>query len=168
MLVLRRRPLRLVALLPVLCVACYRTAPVDVGALPVGASAVFTLSGQAVERIRRDSAQARLLDDFTVSGRLSRRTGDSLVLAVPYRVAEPGAPPSTVWRELTLFTPDVRASTQRTLDRRRTTYAAIAFAAATATASAFIVYRGGQSSGNSGRPVDPTELRIPLVQLRPW
>ncbi|MCU0636561.1 MAG: hypothetical protein MUE41_16955 [Gemmatimonadaceae bacterium] len=162
------RPIRVVALLPLLCAACYRTAAVEVGALPVGASAMFTLSGGAVERVRRDSLQARLLDDFTVSGRLVRRAGDSIVVAVPVRVADPGALPSTVLRELSLLTSDVRSTAQRTLDRRRSIYTAATFVAATAVASGFIVFRGGRASGNSGRPVDPVEHRLPLLRLRAW
>ncbi|MCU0647467.1 MAG: hypothetical protein MUF00_05700 [Gemmatimonadaceae bacterium] len=166
--ILRRLPhsrLLCVTLLAALT-GCYRVAPVELSALPVGAQATFDLSGSAVERLRRDPTQALLLDDFSVSGRLAARDGDSLRVTVPTRISEGTAPPTTVFRDLRLGADEVRRVQQRTLDRRRTTITATALGAATVVASTFIVYRGGRASGNSGRPVDPTDLRIPIVVFR--
>lgn len=156
-----RRRVVACALLPLLG-ACYRTAPVDLAALPEGASAKFVLSGEAVERMRRDPGQAALLDDFAVTGELARRSADSLTIAIVSRTVEAGAVTSTMRRELRLAPADVRSVQQRTLDKRRTRLMAISLAAGTAVASSFIVYSGGRSTGNSGRPVDATEQRIPL------
>jgi hypothetical protein len=155
---------RALALLPLLLLlpACYRTAPIDLAALPEGANARFVLSGQAVERFRRDPLQAALLDDFSVTGRLDRRSADSLLVSVATRTVEAGAASSTVRRTLTLAPSEVRTVEQRTLDRRRTRWTAIGLGVATVAASSFVVYRGGRSSGNSGRPVDPTEQRWPV------
>jgi hypothetical protein len=149
------------ALLPTLG-ACYRTAPVELSALPEGGSARFVLSGTAVERMRRDPAQAALLDDFSVTGQLARRTPDSLTIAIITRNVEAGAITATSRRELRVAPSEVRTVEQRTLDKRRTRWMAIGLAAGTAVASSFIVYSGGRSTGNSGRPVDGTEQRIPL------
>jgi hypothetical protein len=149
------------ALLPLLG-ACYRTAPVDLAALPEGASARFVLSGEAVERMRRDPAQAALLDDFAITGELARRAADSLTIAIVTRNVEAGAITRSVRRELRLAPLEVRSVQQRTLDKRRTRLMAISLAAGTAVASSLIVYSGGRSTGNSGRPVDGTEQRIPL------
>jgi hypothetical protein len=142
---------------------CYRTAIVPLADVPAGATVDLDLSGAAVERLRAAPATARLLDGFATSGRIVRRERDSVLVSVALRTQQPNARPVTTWQSLLLGVDEVRRVQVRTLDRRKTRWVAIGTGAAVVLGSTLIVYRGGQSSGANGRPIDGPENRIPLV-----
>lgn len=162
------RVVRRVAL-PALVVAqlatagCYRYTEVPVASLQPGAEVRARLTAVAVDRLRDGGSGAgRLIEDFTVTGRVSRIPSDSLVLDVT--VAQPDATfrgPSTL-ASLALARADLRSAELRRIDRGRTTLTVAAIGAAAVAFAVFAVNRGGRSLGTIPGPGGPTETRIPL------
>jgi hypothetical protein len=165
-----RLPARRRALCGVTCCAaavlagCYHYAPVPVSALEPAMTVKLELSAVAVDRIRRGpDSLAKLLDGFTVSGTVSELRGDSVLLSVPTSYMEANVRLRTQMHAVPLLRSDVQRVTSRQLDRARTTWTGVAFGALAAGSVAYVLSHGGEASGSSSKPVDPSELRaIPV------
>jgi hypothetical protein len=143
--------------------ACYRYAPVELAQLQPGMSVRMDLSAVAVDRLRSGgSDQARLVNDFSVTGRVLRLAGDSIALAVPTSVLDAQARPQTLEHDLGLLRTDVQRARLRTLDRGRTRWAVVALGAVAIGSIAFALQRGGRSSGTVPNGPDPVDARVPL------
>jgi hypothetical protein len=131
-------------------------------------SVQLDLSAVAVDRIRRGpDSLAKLLDGFTVSGTVSRLKGDSVLLAVPTSVMEANVRLVTQTHDLPILRSDVQGVRSRRLDRARTTWTGVAIGALAAGAVVYVLNHGGESSGSSSKPTDPSEIRIlPTLQPR--
>ena len=132
------------------------------GDLQPGMSVRVRLSGTEVERLR-GVPQGRLLDGFTVSGRVAQLGSDSVRLAVPTTVLDPAARSRTEERDLSITRAEVRDVEIRRLDRTRTTWTVAALGAATIGSIAFALQRGGRATGSVPPPVGPPEVRFPLA-----
>ena len=119
------------------------------------------LSAVAVDRIRRGpDSVAKLMDGFTVSGTVSQLRGDSVLLSVPTSYMEANVRLRTQMHGLPLLRSDVQRVSSRRLDRARTTWTGVAVGAIAAGAVAYVLSHGGESSGSSGKPVDPSDIRL--------
>lgn len=160
----RRSPLSLgVLLLASTTAACFRYAEVPIASLRPGHQVRAQLTGSAVERLRNGGhGEARLLDDFSLTGRIERAPSDSLVFAI--EVAPPDATQRTM-RELAtvaLTRGEVRRAELRTLDRKKSFLTGAAISAAAVLFAVYAVKRGGEGSGTTSQPTSPPEIRIPL------
>jgi hypothetical protein len=126
------------------------------------------LSAVAVDRLRRGpDSLAKLLDGFTVSGTVSQLRGDSVLLSVPTSVMEANVRLRTQMHDLPILRSDVQGVRSRRLDRARTTWTGIAIGALAAGAVVYVLNHGGESSGSSSKPTDPSEIRgLPILQPR--
>jgi hypothetical protein len=119
------------------------------------------LSAVAVDRIRRGpDSLARLVDGFTVSGTVSELRGDTVRLSVPTSYMEANVRLRTQNHDLPVLQSDVQRVSSRRLDRARTTWTGVAVGAMAAGAIAYVLSHGGKSTGSSGKPVDPSEIRL--------
>jgi len=119
------------------------------------------LSAVAVDRLRHGpDSLAHLLDGFTVSGTVSKLRGDSLLLAVPTSVMEANVRLRTQLHDLPILRSDVQGVKSRRFDRARTTVTGVAIGVLAAGAVAYVLNHGGNSSGSSAKPVDPSDTRL--------
>jgi hypothetical protein len=125
------------------------------------------LSAVAVDRLRAgpDSLR-RLVNGFNVSGTVSRLGSDTLLLAVPTSYMEANVRLKTQLHELPLLRSDVQRVQSRRLDRARTTWTGIALGVVAAASAAYVVNRGGRSTGGIPKPGDPPEMIIPASLFR--
>ncbi|MCC6319056.1 MAG: hypothetical protein IT361_15355 [Gemmatimonadaceae bacterium] len=159
----RIRALVLTFVAPALGGACYRYQPTTTAELQAGQSVRVDLSAVAVDRVRRGPAEeARVVQGFNVVGKVSRVTGDSLVLSVEHSTFDAGARAITLNQDVRLLQSEVQRVQLRRLDRRRTTLASVAVGAALVAATAFAIQRGGRSTGGNPYNPSPPEIRIPL------
>jgi hypothetical protein len=165
---MRRRSLLALACCTAFSVGCYRYAPVPVESLTPDMSVRLELSAVAVDRLRRGpDSLARLVDGFTVSGTVSQLRGDSVLLAVPMSFMEANVRLRTQMHDLPILRSDVQGVTSRRLDRARTTWAGVAIGVVAAGAVAYVLNHGGDASGSSSKPTDPSEIRLyPIWQPR--
>ncbi len=119
------------------------------------------LSAVAVDRLRQGpDSLAKLVDGFTVSGTVSQLRGDSVLLSVPTSYMEANVRLRTQMHDLPILRSDVQRVKSRRLDRARTTWTGVAIGAIAAASVAYVLSHGGESSGSSGKPVDPSEIRL--------
>jgi hypothetical protein len=141
---------------------CYRYVPVPVTELAPDMNVRMQLSAVAIDRLRTASdSLTRLLDGFSVSGTVSRLGSDTLLLAVPTSYMEANVRLKTQLHPLTLVRSDVLRVESRRLDRVRTTWIGVALGVTAAASAAYVLNRGGRSTGSIPKPVDPSELLIP-------
>ena len=160
-----RRSLAIVACCATFGTGCYRYASVPVESLTPDMSVQLELSAVAVDRLRRGpDSVARLVNGFTVSGTVSRLRGDSLLLVVPTSVMEANVRLTTQNHDLPLLRTDVQSVRSRRLDRARTTWTGVVLGALAAGAVVYVLDHGGDASGGTSKPVDPSERRgLPVV-----
>ncbi len=143
--------------------ACFRYVDVPITSLQPGNQVRAQLTGSAVDRLRQGGhGEARLLDDFSLTGRIERAPSDSLVFAI--EVAAPDATQRTT-RELAtvaLTRGEVRRAELRTLDRKKSFLTGAAIGIAAVGFAVYAVQRGGGGSGTTTPPTSPPEIRIPL------
>ena len=158
----RRRALRAVTLsAATLATGCYHYAPVPVTELTPDMTVRLELSAVAVDRIRGGpDSLAKLVDGFTVSGTVSQVRGDSVLLSVPTSYMEANVRLRTQMHDLPILRSDVQRVTSRQFDRARTTWTGVAVGAIAAGAVAYVLSHGGDASGSTGKPVDPSETRL--------
>ncbi|MEO7513068.1 MAG: hypothetical protein ABIZ91_15050, partial [Gemmatimonadaceae bacterium] len=119
---------------------CFRYTPVPLAQLSSGTPVRVELTAVAVDRLRAGpDSVARLVDGFRVRGDVSRLTTDSLMLSVPVSYMEANVRHRTRLYDLPLYRTDVRSAAVRKLDRKRTTWVALGFGAATVAAVAFVL-----------------------------
>jgi hypothetical protein len=149
---------------------CYRYMSVPVTALAPAMTVRMELSAVAVDRLRTgpDSLK-RLLDGFNVSGTVSRLDSDTLLLTVPTSYMEANVRLKTELHALTLLRSDVQRVQSRRLDRARTTWTGVGLGIVAAVSAAYILNRGGRSTGSLPKPIDPAETLVPvsLGRMRP-
>jgi hypothetical protein len=139
---------------------CYHYAPLQVTEIEPAMTVRLELSGVAVDRLRRGpDSLARLVNGFDVSGTVSRINGDSVVLSVPTSYMEANVRLRKQLHDLPLFRSDVQRAQWRRLDRARTTWMGVAVGAVGAASVAYVLNRGGRSSGGIPKPVDPVDYR---------
>lgn len=140
---------------------CYSYGTVPVESLTPAMTVQLELSAVAVDRLRHGpDSLARLLDGFTVSGTVSTLRGDSVLLAVPTSVMEANVRLRTQLHDLPILRSDVQGVKSRRFDRGRTTLTGVAAGVVAAGAVVYVLNHGGKSTGSSGKPVDPSEIRL--------
>lgn len=140
---------------------CYRYVSVPVAELAPDMTVRMQLSAVAVDRLRTGpDSLTRLLDGFSVSGTVSRLVADTLLLAVPTSYMEANVRLKTELHDLPLLRSDVQRVQSRRLDRARTTWTSVAVGVAAVASAAYVLNRGGRSTGSIPRPVDPSEILI--------
>jgi hypothetical protein len=122
------------------------------------------LSAAAVDRFRKGpDSLSRLIKGFQVGGAVARLSNDSLLLLVPLQFLDVDARLRTLNHDLLLFRQDMQRAQIRRLDKKRTTWLAVALGAATAASVAIVLNHGGRRSGGNDGPVDPPpEIRVPF------
>jgi hypothetical protein len=146
---------------------CYRYQPVTVSELAPDMSVRMELSAVAVDRLRAGpDSLTRLLNGFNVSGTVSRLASDTLLLAVPTSYMEANVRLKTQLHNLPLLRSDVQRVQSRRLDRARTTWTGVALGVAIAASTAYVLDRGGRSTGGNPKPGDPPEMLIPVGLFR--
>jgi hypothetical protein len=164
----RRSTLAIVAICALSGVGCYRYADVAITELTPAMPVRIELSAVAVDRVRRGAdSLAKLIDGFTVSGTVSRLSGDSVVLSVPTSYMEANVRLKTKLHDLPLLRTDVQHVRQRRLDRRRTTLVGAGIGAVAIASTAIVLNQGGRSKGSLPKPVDPTDSRVPQLPGHP-
>jgi hypothetical protein len=142
---------------------CYRYIDVPVSTLQPGADVRARLSAVAVDRLREGgNGVGRLIEDFTVSGKVSRLPSDSLVLEVPFAQADATIRGPSMLASVALARGDLRSTELRQIDRSRTTLTVVAIGVAAVAFAVFAVNRGGKSLGTIPPPGGPTETRLPF------
>jgi hypothetical protein len=146
---------------------CYRYKPVPVSALAPDMSVRLELSAVAGDRLRTgpDSLH-RLVDGFNVSGTVARLESDTLLLAVPTSYMEANVRLKTELHNLPLLRSDVQRVQSRRLDRARTTWTGVALGVLAAASAAYVLNKGGRSTGGIPKPGDPPEILIPAALSR--
>lgn len=146
-----------------LSTGCYSYQPISPSEIAPSTNVRVRLSGDAVERLRNGANnEARLLDDFSVSGSVMRLNSDSLVLSVESsRSSDAMTRPVTFFQPLPLLRSDIRTADVRRLDRKRTTITAVLLSALALGAATYAILHGGEASGSSPVPGGPNEIRIP-------
>ena len=148
-----------------LAAGCYSYSAVPVETLTPAMTVRLELSAVAVDRLRRGpDSLAKLVDGFTVSGTVSRLRGDSVLLSVPTSELEANVRLRTQLHDLPILRSDVQGARSRKLDRTRTTLTGAAIGILAAGAVVYVLNHGGDSSGSSGKPVDPSEIRLMPVR----
>ncbi len=146
---------------------CYRYVPVPVTELEPDMAVRMQLSAVAVDRLRTESdSLSRLLDGFNVSGTVSRLESDTVQLAVPTSYMEANVRLKTQVHPLTLVRSDVLRVESRRLDRARTTVIGVGLGVAVVASVAYVLNKGGKSTGSTPNPVDPPEMLIPASMGR--
>lgn len=141
--------------------ACYSYTAIPVENLTPDMSVRLELSAVAVDRLRRGpDSLAKLVDGFTVSGTVSQLRGDSLLLAVPTSEMEANVRLKTQLHNLPIFRSEVQGVRSRRLDKMRTTWTGVAIGALAAGAVVYVLNHGGDASGSTSKPVDPSEVRL--------
>src|SRR4051812_12235874 len=143
---------------------CYRYQPVEVSALAPDMSVRMELSAVAVDRLRTgpDSLH-RLIDGFNVSGTVARLESDTVLLAVPTSYMEANVRLKTEMHNLPLLRSDVQRVQSRRLDRTRTTWMSVALGVLAVSSAAYVLNKGGKSTGGSPKPGDPPEMLVPAA-----
>ncbi len=161
------RRLALGALAPALLLtsACFSYQPATFSDLRPDMDVRLELTAPGVERLRAGSQnEGRLLRDFSLDGKLSQSTADSLVVRIPTTtVPDPGARSVTFFQPVTVARSEVRRTDMRVLDRKRTTITSIVLGALLLGAAAYAIDRGGESSGTTPVPGGPNESRLPAL-----
>ncbi len=143
--------------------ACYQYSTVAVTDVRPEADIRARVSAVAADRIRQGpEAQARLLRGFTVAGRVSRLTQDSVVIGVERIEMEANVRAKTTRSDFALLRSDLQQVQLKQLNRRRTILTSTALSLATVAAVVIAVERGGRSTGSTPTPGGPPEQRIPL------
>jgi hypothetical protein len=154
--------MRPLALAGVASVGCYRYTPVQTSELAPQMAVRVELSGVAVDRLRTSpDSLTRLVNGFRVNGTVAQLAADSLLLSVPRSYMEANVRLKTQLFDLPLLRSDLQRIEARRLDKKRTTWAAVALGAATAVSISFVLNYGGRSTGSIPKPVDPTDRVIP-------
>ena len=164
-----RAPRRVALILGVVASAgCYNYQPISPSEIAPATDVRVRLSGDAVERLRAgNNNEARLLDDFTVSGRVTRLSADSMVLSVESsHSSDAMTRPVTFFQPLALRRSDVRAADVRRLDRKRTTITTVVLSALAIGAATYAILHGGEASGTNGPSGGPNESRVPAFLLK--
>ena len=144
-------------------VGCYRYTDVPVSSLHPGADVRARLTAVAVDRLRDGgNGVGRLIEDFSVTGRVSRLPSDSLVLDVAFAQPDATSRGPSMLASVALARGDLRSTELRRIDRGRTTLTVAAIGAAAVAFAVFAVNRGGRSLGTIPPPGGPTESRIPF------
>ena len=103
---------------------------------------------------------------FEVGGTVASAGGDSVVVSVPSNTpTDPSMRAMTFRQPVTLRRSDVERIELRTLDRRKTTWAAVTIGALSVTAAVFAIRRGGEATGSTPVPGGPNEARVPALLL---
>ncbi len=146
-------------------VGCYNYQPISPSEIAPSTNVRLRLSGDAVERLRSGTNnEARLLDDFSVSGSVMRLNSDSLVLSVESsHSSDAMTRPVTFFQPIALLRSDVRAADVRRLDRKRTTITVVVLSALVLGAATYAILHGGEASGSTPVPGGPNELRVPSL-----
>jgi hypothetical protein len=154
--------MRSLALAVVASVGCYRYTPVQTNDLAPSMDVRVELSGVAVDRLRQSpDSLSRLVNGFQVNGTVAQLAADSLHLSVPRSYMEANVRLKTQLFDLPLLRSDLQRIEARRLDKKRTTWVAVALGVATAASISFVLNNGGRSTGSIPKPVDPTDSRIP-------
>lgn len=144
---------------------CYRYVPVPVTELAPDMAVRMQLSAVAVDRLRTaPDSLTRLLNGFSVSGTVSRLGSDTLLLAVPTSYMEANVRLKTQLHDLPLLRTDVQRVESRRLDRARTTWAGVGLGVLAAASTAYVLNRGGRSGASNPKPVDPSDLMVPVLR----
>jgi hypothetical protein len=143
-------------------VGCYHYEVVPLAALQPGMEVRTRLSGDAVERARRNSdAPAGMLEGFTIRGQVARVSADSLQLTIPTSVSEGGYRSSVLTQDILLPNADVVGVEVREVDKLKT-----ALVTAGVGIAAFFIARqaqgGGQALGKPSGGGGPPENRVPI------
>jgi hypothetical protein len=148
--------------------ACYNYQPVGVSELKPEMDVRVQLSAVGVDRIRTGpNNEGRLLDNFSVSGKVSRVSADSVILSVQSSTnSDPSVRAMTFFQPLPLLRSELRSTEVRRLDRKRTTWTAVIISAAAIGASVYAITHGGEASGSTPVPGGPNEVRVPLLGFR--
>src|SRR5207237_2833377 len=101
-------------------------------------------------------------DGLNVSGTVARLQSDTLLLAVPTSYMEANVRLKTEMHNLTLLRSDVQRVQSRRLDRVRTTWTGVALGVLAATSTAYVLNKGGRSTGGVPKPGDPPEMLVPV------
>jgi len=140
---------------------CYSYATVPVENLTPDMNVRLDLSAVAVDRLRRGpDSLSKLVDGFTVSGTVSQLRGDSVLLAVPTSALEANVRLTTRLHNLPILRSDVQGVRSRRLDKMRTTWMGVAIGAVAAGAVVYVLNHGGDASGSTSKPVDPSDIRL--------
>jgi len=164
-----RRPAAALAVLALASsTACYSYQPIQLSEIKPNTSVRVQLTGMAVEQLRSGkNNEARLLEDFSVSGNISRLTGDSVVLSVQTtQSSDAMTRPVTFYQPLPLARSDFRSVEVRKLDRKRTTITSVVLGALAVSAATYAIIHGGEASGTTPPNGGPNEVRVPLFGLR--
>lgn len=157
--------LRMTRLLPLAFLAvtaCYRYTEVSPAALQPGAEVRARVSAVGQDRVRRGpEAQARLLPGASVTGRVVRLAGDTVVLGVDRVELEANVRARTTLVDLPLLRAELQTVQLRQLNRRRTVVASTAVSIATIAALYFALDRGRGALGDDPGPPGPAESRLP-------
>ncbi len=157
------RRLRLTSLVVVLATAgCYHYEVVPLAELHPGMEVRTRLSGDAVERARRNSdTPAGMLDGFTIRGQVARVSADSLQLTIPTAVSDGGYRSSVLTQDILLPNADVVGVEVREVDKLKT-----GLVTAGVGIAAFFIVRQAQGGGQAlGKPPGgggPPENRVPI------
>ncbi|MGQ0767303.1 MAG: hypothetical protein ACT4OZ_16770 [Gemmatimonadota bacterium] len=142
--------------------ACYQYGPVQTSELGDGTSVRLRLSGTAVDRLRASNdGRSGLLDDFSITGTVSRASVDSLQVEVPTTVMEANVRPRTVFTRVAVARSEVQYAELRQLNRRKTTWAGIGLGVAAVASVAIALDVAGRSGGLDGPPGSPPDNRLP-------
>ena len=141
---------------------CYRYEVVPLARLQPGMDVRTRLSGEAVERARRNSeTPPGMLDGFTVRGQVARVSADSLRLTIPTTVSDGGYRASVLTQDIAFPSTDVVGVERRELDKVKT-----GLVTAGAGIAAFFIVRQAQGGGHAlGKPPGtggPPENRVPV------
>ena len=148
--------------------ACYSYQPIQLSEIKANTSVRVQLTGMAVEQLRSGkNNEARLLEDFSVSGNVSRLTGDSVVLSVQTtHSSDAMTRPVTFFQPLPLARTDFRSVEVRKLDRKRTTITSVVLGALAVSAATYAIIHGGEASGTTPPNGGPNEVRVPFFSFR--
>lgn len=146
---------------------CYTYRSVAVADLEPEMTVRVELTAVAVDRLRNSpNGERRLLEGFEVGGTVASAGGDSVVVSVPSNTpTDPSMRAMTFRQPVTLRRSDVERIELRTLDRRKTTWAAVTIGALSVTAAVFAIRRGGEATGSTPVPGGPNEARVPALLL---
>lgn len=166
----RQRPAFVLALAlgATLSTGCYTYQPVALSELTPESTVRLQLSGTAVERLRNGTNnEARLLDDFSVSGKVARLSSDSIVVSVQTsQSSDAMTRPVNFFQPLPLSRSDLRTAEVRRLDRKRTTITATVLTVLSIGAAVYAIKHGGEASGSTPPNGGPNEVRVPLLGFR--
>jgi hypothetical protein len=159
----RTARLRLTSFVVVLTTAgCYHYEVVPLAALQPGMEVRTRLSGDAVERARRNrDMPPGMLDGFTVRGQVARVSADSLQLTIPTSVSDGGYRSSVLTQDILLPNADVVGIEVHEVDKLKTGL----LTAGVGIAAYFIVRQaqgGGQALGKPPGGGGPPENRVPI------